>query len=974
MPKHHNIRRITALLLALVLLVLPVAAQDDTPPADTPSADGINSVRVYIDQRSDGTTIIPQPVTSREDLKNNPNGTKVVVECSFSAQFATDNMSKTIGIFELQTWQEPGDISSLTPVGTVSVKKAEAFDHRFSIPVDLSTLNTPRLYSKYILAVDSGTGYVAIGDARYIEDVNNLSDAKEVSPTAKTKKGLQVQVTSDAEMLNIGQATVNIILNDFYAPERGNNTEEYRFGGESYYFNLEKIIEYDKKIKPLSDNGILVSAVLLITKSSELETIPKTETPGPDGSPVSVPDYSKMSPIQILAHPGAIVDSNTYFVGINTRSEYGVKYFSALMSFIADRYVRENTGYGRITNVILGDEIGRGYIYNNCGALPIQDYARDYLRALRIADTAVRSRFGGARVYVSMDKYWNSLSALGLPADTEYKNIALFDALSALSVKEGNFPWNLAYHARGEDLSKAQFWKETTSGASTQAPIITMNNISMLDQYVNTEKSMWLDGEPRRILLSEQGFPSGDNSRDSQQQQAAAFAYAYYKVQSIANIEGFIYYRHVDSALESTLNFGLWRSGSEENPVPTEKKAIYDVFKYIDTPRSVEVTSFALPIIGITDWSEVIPGFNADAVVKSKVAEAISAAADAKSGPVKLYRFNTAELSSFVATPDITGLECLDYKNSSSSLDGTKLLAAYFTDADAAQYKGIYKILPADKALDLSAYDYVTINMRMDGADATDLAVMFMLSTDTSEVFEGAASVTTGKDATLTFKVSDWAARDKITELRLWVKSADTSVKSGDFTLLVSDISGLSAKGGGNVLLTVLIIFGGLVVAAGIGFGVLVLRARILTNKRREYRRTLAKLHERDKRNSALPDSHQRIYGSTKPRVPQVKPPSSHVPTGKTVLPPQKSTQYSVKGTQSAPKGTQPTPKSPAPTRSVQPAKGRDAQSGTGKAKSAREYTKLAYGAQGSKRRLSERDLSVPERVLFFFYKLFHKR
>jgi hypothetical protein len=155
---------------------------------------------------------------------------------------------------------------------------------------------------------------------------------------------------------------------------------------------------------------------------------------------------------------------------------------------------------------------------------------------------------------------------------------------------------------------------------------------------------------------------------------------------------------------------------------------------------------------------------------------------------------------------------------------------------------------------------------------------------------------------------------------------------------------------------------------------VLVLRARILTNKRREYRRTLAKLHERDKRNSALPDSHQRIYGSPKPRTPQVKPPSSHVPTGKTVLPPQKSAQYSVKGTPPAPKRTPLTPKSPATTRSVQPAKSRDTQSGTGKAKSAREYTKLAYGAQGSKRRLSERDLSVPERVLFFFYKLFHKR
>ena len=51
--------------------------------------------------------------------------------------------------------------------------------------------------------------------------------------------------------------------------------------------------------------------------------------------------------------------------------------------------------------------------------------------------------------------------------------------------------------------------------------------------------------------------------------QAAAFAYAYYKVAKLDNIDALIYHRHVDHGLEGGLNLGLW-SRDKTNPFPAQ--------------------------------------------------------------------------------------------------------------------------------------------------------------------------------------------------------------------------------------------------------------------------------------------------------------------------------------------------------------------------------------------------------------------
>jgi len=114
-------------------------------------------------------------------------------------------------------------------------------------------------------------------------------------------------------------------------------------------------------------------------------------------------------------------------------------------------------------------------------------------------------------------------------------------------------------------------------------------------------------GKPRRIILSEQGFHSPDTP-DGQVLQAAAFCYAYYKVAHLDGIDSFILHRHVDHGQEGGLNLGLWtRNKTSTNPAEAlAKKKIYDVFKIADGSNWEQEFAFALPVIGISTWAELL--------------------------------------------------------------------------------------------------------------------------------------------------------------------------------------------------------------------------------------------------------------------------------------------------------------------------------------------------------------------------------
>src|SRR5678809_234498 len=130
---------------------------------------------------------------------------------------------------------------------------------------------------------------------------------------------------------------------------------------------------------------------------------------------------------------------------------------------------------------------------------------------------------------------------------------------------------------------------------------ITPKNIEVLPRYL-ARPEMLYRGQPRRVILSEQGFHTREDV-DGERDQAAAFAACWNKVSRLPGIDAFIYHRHVDHLSEG-LNLGLWTHKPGTISTPDRKKKIYEVFLHADRADWEEAFAFALPVLGLKSWSD----------------------------------------------------------------------------------------------------------------------------------------------------------------------------------------------------------------------------------------------------------------------------------------------------------------------------------------------------------------------------------
>lgn len=105
------------------------------------------------------------------------------------------------------------------------------------------------------------------------------------------------------------------------------------------------------------------------------------------------------------------------------------------------------------------------------------------------------------------------------------------------------------------------------------------------------------DGEVRHLILSEMGYTSSKG----QELQSASFVYAYKTIEANQYVDSMLFSRETDAASEVAqgLDLGLCTLGGG-------RKSIYEAFKYVDTSESAKYTDFALRVIGISSWNEVI--------------------------------------------------------------------------------------------------------------------------------------------------------------------------------------------------------------------------------------------------------------------------------------------------------------------------------------------------------------------------------
>ena len=193
-----------------------------------------------------------------------------------------------------------------------------------------------------------------------------------------------------------------------------------------------------------------------------------------------------------------------------------------------------------------------------------------------------------------IDQQWDR----NLKNNTNYDGRDIVDEFNRNIKSTGNIDWGLSQHPYKVPLTEARIWKSNklvTHSADTS--MITMANIEVLTNYMAQDAYRTDDGEVRSIILSEQGY----TSTAGEALQAAAIAYAYYRVENNPHIDGFLLNRETDASEEVAqgLAFGL-------NHANGSPKQSYNVYKYIDTPNHAQYTDFAKSIIGISSWSEIM--------------------------------------------------------------------------------------------------------------------------------------------------------------------------------------------------------------------------------------------------------------------------------------------------------------------------------------------------------------------------------
>ena len=363
---------------------------------------------------------------------------------------------------------------------------------------------------------------------------------------------------------------------------------DYEYDGKTYHFNKDVLAVYDDTIKRMSEKDMTVTAVIL---NGWNDSTPQLYYPGVTKQPASVANY----------------------YGFHVATEEGYESLRAIAAFLADRYGRKSSPYGRVSNWVIGNEINN-QLWNYMGPMSLESYINEYQRAFRVFYTAIRSTSQSSRVFFSTDYNWMHEADGSLT----YNAKDLLDAFNNQMIPGGSMDWGLAYHPYSIPLTEPEFWNDRETGLikdDASSPVVNMLNLSVLTDYLQQAQFRTRSGEVRHVILSEQGFTSTSATRGTTEDlQAAAIAYAYYIADSNPYIDAFIMSRQVDAPSEMAASqaFGLWHCDTSKTNdiVATMQKPSWLVYKNIDNKAStLETTEKYKALIGISKWSDVVPNF-----------------------------------------------------------------------------------------------------------------------------------------------------------------------------------------------------------------------------------------------------------------------------------------------------------------------------------------------------------------------------
>ncbi|GHU99118.1 hypothetical protein FACS1894211_03970 [Clostridia bacterium] len=483
-----------------------------------------------------------------------------------------------------------------------------------------------KLYDKYYLltggSVAAGrvSGGTVVAGPKFITEF--VSDRTFVRQTASSIKGIEAVNYDDAEKLGVKHSSVGIDINSILTTATAADAIPFTSNGKTYYFSRNTLSGNDRQVKGMSDAGFIVTQLMLIWAS-------------------------RIGVSSILPHPD-FVRIPTFPLNIcapNVTTDLAVGTYIAVYEFLAERYTRPDQLYGRVSNFVIGNEVESACQWNNMGYMPLDEYIRQYERAVRLAFLAIKSRWSNANVMICCSHFWN------LDVATQFGNYdsatyepfigkgsfttkQILTNFARVSREEGDYPWLLAYHPyRANAIGESVFWNDVNYEASQHnedAPKVTPLNIDVLANYLKKD-FMTYNGAPRDFYVTEYGagtphrgyeYDPDALTDEDLDTQVASYIYSYYMLY-FHGAKSYILHRQIDYIAEDGENLGIWTRAKNSGDI-YKKKPLWEVMRYIDTERSYEYTAPYLKFIkkypsdeSPKSWSEIIPGFSVKKLEKS---------------------------------------------------------------------------------------------------------------------------------------------------------------------------------------------------------------------------------------------------------------------------------------------------------------------------------------------------------------------
>ena len=396
-------------------------------------------------------------------------------------------------------------------------------------------------------------------------------------PDQPNKKGLQVQMVDDALALGIHHAAINVSYGSLFDLAGGPGAMPFTWEGRTWFINGGYVKSLDRQIQPLSEKRVAVYLIILAYP---------TKDPAKDS---------------LLLHPAAKADGKYSIAAFNTATPDGIALYRALTAFLAQRYSNDGP-HGRVCGYIIGNEVNSQWMWYNLGRMPVDKAAAEYEKAVRGAHEVIRQFSANARCYLSFDHHWTA-SMPGISDQESYPTRTFLEHFARIAKERGDFAWHLGHHPYPDDLGNPRTWLDKDAWPTDNSPHITFKNLEVACRWNLRPELLW-QGQPRRIILSEQGLHCLATP-DGEQLQAAGFAYVWEKVSRLDGIDALIWHRHVDHAHEGGLRLGLWSFKPGTISEPYKKRQFYDLFLKAGTPAWPEAATFALPITGLKSWDEL---------------------------------------------------------------------------------------------------------------------------------------------------------------------------------------------------------------------------------------------------------------------------------------------------------------------------------------------------------------------------------